>query len=117
MTVTIYGIKACDTVKKARTWLEGRGVEHRFVDYRAEGLDPKDLARWKAAVSWEKLLNKTSTTFKGLSDAEKAGLDETKALALMQAHPTLIKRPVLDVDGRITVGFKPEVYEQAVSPR
>ena len=117
MTVTIYGIKACDTVKKARTWLEGRSVEHRFVDYRAEGLDPKDLARWKAAVGWEKLLNKASTTFKELSDADKQGLDETKALGLMQAHPPLIKRPVLDVDGRITVGFKPEVYEQAVSPR
>ena len=115
MTVTIYGIKTCDTVRKARNWLEGRGVEHRFVDYRVEGLDPKDLARWKGAVGWEKLLNKTSATFKALSDADKAGLDEKKALALMQVHPTLIKRPVLDVDGTITVGFKPEIYEQAVS--
>jgi arsenate reductase len=115
MTVTIYGIKTCDTVKKALTWLDGKGVAHRFVDYRAEGLDPKNLARWKAAVGWEKLLNKTSTTFKELPDADKAGLDEKKAAALMQAHPTLIKRPVLDVDGTITVGFKPEIYEQAVS--
>jgi len=117
MTVTIYGINACDTEKKARTWLAGRGVEHRFVDYRAEGLDPKNLARWKSAVGWEKLLNKASTTFKELSDADKQGLDEKKALVLMQAHPTLIKRPVLDVDGRITVGFKPEIYEQAVSAK
>ena len=117
MTVIIYGIKTCDTVKKARNWLEGRGVEHRFVDYRAEGLDPKNLARWKAAVGWEKLLNKASTTFKDLSDADKQGLDEKKATALMQGHPTLIKRPVLDVDGRITIGFKPESYEQAVAGR
>ena len=117
MTVIIYGIKTCDTVKKARNWLEGRGVEHRFVDYRAEGLDPKNLARWEAAVGWEKLLNKASTTFKDLSDADKQGLDERKATALMQANPTLIKRPVLDVDGRITVGFKPESYEQAVAGR
>jgi Spx/MgsR family transcriptional regulator len=117
MTVTIYGIKTCDTVKKARTWLDGRGIKHRFVDYRAEGLDPKNLALWKTAVGWEKLLNKTSTTFKELSEADKNGLDEKKATALMLAHPTLIKRPVLDIDGRITVGFKPEVYEQAVSGR
>ena len=117
MTVTIYGIKTCDTVKKARNWLEGRGVEHRFVDYRAEGLDPKNLACWKAAVGWEKLLNKASTTFKELPDADKQGLDENKALALMQAHPTLIKRPVLDVNGDITVGFKPDIYEQTTSNR
>lgn len=115
MTVTIYGIKTCDTVKKARTWLEGRGVAHRFVDYRVEGLDPKKLAAWEKAVGWEKLLNKASTTFKDLPDAGKTGLDEAKALALMQAHPTLIKRPVLDVGGKITVGFRPELYEQAVS--
>jgi len=114
MTVTIYGIKTCDTVRKARNWLEASGVDHRFVDYRAEGLDPKQLAGWEKAVGWEKLLNKTSATFKGLSEADKEGVDRKKALALMQAHPTLIKRPVLDVDGAITVGFKPEIYEQAV---
>ncbi|MEP9385809.1 arsenate reductase [Mesorhizobium sp. KR9-304] len=117
MTITIYGIKTCDTVRKARGWLEGRGVAHRFVDYRAEGLDPKKLATWEKAVSWEKLLNKASTTFKELPEADKADLDETKAMSLMQAHPTLIKRPVLDVGGRITVGFKPELYEQAVSAK
>jgi len=115
MTVTIYGIKNCDTVKKARTWLEGRGVAHRFVDYRAEGLDPKDLARWEKAVGWEKLLNKASTTFKELSEVEKQGIDRAKAVSLLQSHPTLIKRPVLDVGGKITVGFKPEIYEQAIS--
>ncbi|MCX7305015.1 MAG: arsenate reductase [Hyphomicrobiales bacterium] len=115
MTVTIYGIKTCDTVRKARAWLEGRGVAHRFVDYRAEGLDPKKLAGWEKAVGWERLLNKASSTFKELPEADKAGLDRKSATALMQAHPTLIKRPVLDVDGAITVGFKPEIYERAVS--
>ena len=115
MTVTIYGIKTCDTVKKARTWLDGHGVAHRFVDYRAEGLDPKKLARWRDELGWEKLLNRASTTFKELPDADKAGLDAEKATALMLAHPTLIKRPVLDVDGRLMVGFKPELYEQAVA--
>ncbi len=114
MAVTIYGIKTCDTVRKARNWLEASGVDHRFVDYRAEGLDAKKLAVWEKAVGWEKLLNKTSATFKGLPEADKEGIDRKKALALMQAHPTLIKRPVLDVDGAITVGFKPEIYEQAV---
>ena len=114
MTVTIYGIKTCDTVRKARNWLDAKGVEHRFVDYRVEGLDPKKLAGWEKAVGWEKLLNKTSATFKGLPDADKEGIDGKKALALMQAHPTLIKRPVLDIDGQITVGFKPEIYELAV---
>jgi arsenate reductase len=115
MTVTIYGIKTCDTVRKARTWLEGRGVTHRFVDYRAEGLDSKKLAAWEKAVGWERLLNKASTTFKELPDADKQALNRERATALMQAHPTLIKRPVLDVDGAITIGFKPELYEQAVS--
>ncbi|MBX3583729.1 MAG: arsenate reductase [Rhizobiaceae bacterium] len=114
MTVTIYGIKTCDTVRKARNWLDAKGVEHRFVDYRVEGLDPKKLAGWEKAVGWEKLLNKTSATFKGLPDADKRSIDGKKAFALMQTHPTLIKRPVLDVDGAITVGFKPEIYEQAV---
>ena len=114
MTVTIYGIKTCDTVRKARNWLEANGVDHRFVDYRVEALDPKKLAGWEKAVGWEKLLNKTSATFKALPDADREGMDRRKALTLMQTNPTLIKRPVLDVDGAISVGFKPEIYEQAV---
>ena len=115
MTVIIYGIKTCDTVKKARTWLDGHGVAHRFVDYRAEGLDPKMLARWRDELGWGKLLNRASATFKELPDTDKAGLDAEKATALMLAHPTLIKRPVLDVDGRLLLGFKQELYEQAVA--
>lgn len=117
MTVTIYGIKTCDTVRKARNWLEGRGLAPRFVDYRAEGLDPERLAAWEQAVGWEKLLNKASATFKGLADTDREDLDRGKAIALMQAQPTLIKRPVLDVDGAITVGFKPEIYERATSAK
>lgn len=114
MTITIYGIRNCDTIRKARNWLEVRGVDHAFVDYRAEGLDHEQLAAWEKSAGWEKLLNKASATFKGLSVTDKEGLDRNRALALMQAHPTLIKRPVLDVNGAITIGFKPEIYEQAV---
>lgn len=113
MNVTIYGIKTCDTVKKARTWLEGRGVAHRFVDYRSEKLDAGQIPSWEEAVGWQKLLNKASTTFRDLPDFEKQDIDRAKAVALMQEHPTLIKRPVLDVDGKIMVGFKPDLYAEA----
>lgn len=110
----MYGIKNCDTVKKARLWLEGRGLAYGFHDYRVDGLDPATLARWRDALGWEKLLNRGSTTFRGLPDSDKAGLDADKATALMLAQPTVIKRPVLDIDGRLTIGFKPETYEKAV---
>ena len=114
MSVTIYGIKNCDTMKKARAWLDGRGVEFRFADYRVEGVDPKRLAAWRDTLGWEALLNRASTTWRQLPDADKAGIDEDKATALMLANPTLIKRPVLDVDGRFTVGFAPDLYDKAV---
>ncbi|MDQ6436062.1 ArsC family reductase [Mesorhizobium sp. LHD-90] len=114
MPITIYGIKTCDTMKKAWTWLDGHGRKYRFHDYRAEGLDEKTLRGWVKKLGWEKLLNKSSTTFRELPDADKAGLDEAKSVSLMLRHPTMIKRPVLDIDGKLTVGFKPEVYEQAV---
>ena len=112
MMVTIYGIKNCDTMKKARAWLEGRGVAYAFHDYKSEGIAPALLARWVAEVGWETLLNKAGTTFRKLPDADKAGLDAAKAERLMLAQPSMIKRPVLDVDGKLTVGFKPEVYER-----
>lgn len=112
MTVTIYGIKNCDTMKKARAWLEGRGVAYAFHDYKSEGIAPALLTRWVAEVGWETLLNKVGTTFRKLPDADKAGLDAAKAERLMLAQPSMIKRPVLDVDGKLTVGFKPEVYER-----
>jgi len=107
---TLYGIKACDTMKKARAFLEGRGVAYRFHDYKTAGLEPARLEAWAAEAGWEKLLNRAGTTFRGLSDAERADLGRDKALALMLAKPSLIKRPVLEHGGRITVGFAPEVY-------
>lgn len=117
MATTIYGIKTCDTVRKARNWLDSSGAAYRYADFRVDGLDPKDLARWEKTVGWETLLNKTSATFRGLPEGDRQDIDRKKALSLMQAHPTLIKRPVLDVDGSITVGFKPEIYEKAVGAK
>lgn len=110
MTVTLHGIKACDTMKKARDWLDGRGVAYRFHDYKTVGIDAATLERWAGLVGWETLLNRAGTTFRKLPDADKAGIDQAKAIALMVAQPSMIKRPVLDVDGQLTVGFKPEAY-------
>ena len=107
---TLYGIKNCDTMKKARAWLDQRGVAYAFHDYKAAGIDPARLADWAKLGGWEVLLNRAGTTFRKLPEADKAGLDEAKALALMAAQPSLIKRPVLEQGGRIVVGFKPEVY-------
>jgi len=111
----MYGIKNCDTVKKARVWLEGRGIDYNFHDYRVDGLDAPTLARWRDALGWEKLLNKSSTTFRDLPAGDKEWLDADKATALMLAHPTMIKRPVLDSAGRFMVGFKPDLYEKFVA--
>lgn len=111
----MYGITNCDTIRKARVWLEGHDVSYRFHDYRAEGIEAGRLDGWVGKVGWEKLLNKGSMTFRELSESDKQGLDEKKAKALMLAKPTMIKRPVLEVGDRILVGFKPEVYEEAVS--
>jgi Spx/MgsR family transcriptional regulator len=108
--VTIYGIKACDTMKKARTWLDAHGVSHAFHDYKTGGIERDALITWARSVGWETLLNRAGTTFRKLPDADKAGLDEAKAIALMLAQPSMIKRPVLDVGGALIVGFKPEVY-------
>ena len=110
MTITLHGIKACDTMKKARDWLDGRGVAYAFHDYKAVGIDASMLERWAGKVGWEVLLNRAGTTFRKLPDADRTGLDQAKAIALMVAQPSMIKRPVLDVDGALTVGFKPDVY-------
>lgn len=110
----MYGIINCDTIKKARVWLESRDIAYRFHDYRVEGLDAGRLDGWVGKVGWEVLLNKASTTFRELSDKEKGSLDAKKARALMLAKPTMIKRPVLEVGDRILVGFKPDVYQAAV---
>ncbi|WLS03950.1 ArsC family reductase [Shinella oryzae] len=111
MTVTIYGIKNCDTMKKARTWLDAKGVAYRFHDYKAEGIDAENLKRWVETLGWETVLNRSGTTFRALPDADKQDLDAGKAVALMLAQPSMIKRPILDRDGALTAGFKPEIYE------
>lgn len=113
--VTIYGIKTCDTMKKARDWLDGHRVAYSFHDYKAVGVDRAVLEGWAGKVGWETLLNRNGTTFRKLPDADKAGLDQAKAIALMLAQPSMIKRPVLDVGGALTVGFKPEAYAAAFS--
>jgi arsenate reductase len=110
MAVTIHGIRNCDTMKKARAWLEAHGVTHRFHDYKTEGLDRTTLEGWAAMLGWEALLNRAGTTFRKLPESERANLDEAKALGLMLAHPSLVKRPVLEMDGRPSVGFSPAAY-------
>jgi arsenate reductase len=114
---TIYGIKSCDTMKKARTWLEGRGIAYHFHDYKAEGIDAARLAAWCEALGWETVLNRAGTTFRALPEADKQGLDAAKAIRLMQAHTSLIKRPLLDLNGRFLAGFKPDLYEVAFPKR
>ena len=113
MTITIYGIKACDTMKKARTWLDEHGVAYDFHDYKAVGIGRARLERWIGEVGWEAVLNRAGTTFRKLPEADKAGLDAEKAIGLMLAQPSMIKRPVLDLGDRLIVGFKPDVYQAA----
>ena len=113
--ITIYGIKSCDTMKKARAWLDERGVAYAFHDYKAEGIDKASLERWAKAVGWEILLNRAGTTFRKLPERERENVTEKKAITLMLEQPSMIKRPVLDVGGKLTVGFKPEVYAKVFS--
>lgn len=112
MTLTLYGIPNCDTVKKARRWLEAAGVPHAFHDFRKDGLDPAKLQAWIDAIGWEKLLNKAGTTFRQLPDADKAGLDAGKAKALMLAQPAMIKRPVVEAGDGVSVGFSADEWQQ-----
>lgn len=111
MTITVYGIPNCDTVKKARAYLDGRGVTYHFHDYKKAGVEKADLESWSKEVGWEKLLNKAGTTFKKLPDADKADIDEAKAIALMLANPSMIKRPVVEDGETLLVGFAPQVYD------
>ncbi len=112
-TVTIHGIKACDTMKKARMWLNSHGVEYTFHDYKVQGIGHDLLMGWVRAVGWEALLNRAGTTFRKLPDADKAAIDAAKAVALMIAQPSIVKRPVLMVSSALIVGFKPEAYAAA----
>jgi arsenate reductase len=110
VTVTIYGIKTCDTMHKARAWLDAHGVGFVFHDYKTQGIDSGVLNNWAQAVGWQVLLNRSGTTFRKLPDADKQDLTQDKAVALMVRQPSMIKRPVLDIDGTLLVGFKPETY-------
>ena len=114
MTITIYGIKNCDTMKKARAWLDSHGVDYDFHDYKTTGIGKDKLKQWSDEVGWETLLNRAGTTFRQLPDADKDGLNEKKALVLMLARPSMIKRPVLDLGSKRVVGFKPDVYAKEV---
>jgi arsenate reductase len=113
-SVTIYGIKNCDTMKKARAWLDEHGLAYSFHDYKTAGINAATLKRWAGEVGWETLLNRAGTTFKKLPEDEKAVIDEGRALSLMQAQPSMIKRPVLEGAGTLLVGFRPETYAKAL---
>src|SRR5258708_34367502 len=111
MAIAIYGIKNCDTMKKARAWLDKHKVDYAFHDYKAAGIERERLERWAKKVGWETLLNRAGTPFKKLPDKDKAGGTEAKAIAQMLNQPSMIKRPVLDTGGgKLLVGFKPEQY-------
>jgi arsenate reductase len=111
--VTIYGIKNCDTMKKARAWLDAHGVAYAFHDYKSAGIGRGALEGWSRAVGWEALLSRAGRTFRALPPKDQEGLGERKAITLMAAQPSMIKRPVLDVGGKLLVGFKPEQYQKA----
>jgi arsenate reductase len=110
MTITMYGIKNCDTIKKAKGWLDTNGVAYAFHDYKTQGIDEAMLCAWVGEHGWETILNRAGTTFRALSDADKSGVNADKAIGLMLANPSMIKRPVLDLGDKTIIGFKPEVY-------
>lgn len=114
MTVTLYGIPNCDTVKKARTWLDAKGIAYTFHDYKKQGVDPVRLAEWAAVAGWEKVLNRAGTTFRKLADADKEDLDAAKAVRLMAANPSAIKRPIVEHPRGLLVGFKPDDWAAAL---
>jgi arsenate reductase len=113
--ITIHGIKNCDTMKKARAWLDAHGTAYAFHDYKTQGIAEATLRGWVGAHGWQALLNRAGTTFRKLPEAERENLDEAHAIALMLAQPSMIKRPVLDLGGRSLVGFSPESYARAFS--
>ncbi|MDO1558321.1 arsenate reductase [Brevundimonas sp. 2R-24] len=113
MTPTLYGIPNCDTVKKARVWLDGRGIAYAFHDYKKQGAPEAALRAWVDELGWETVLNRAGTTFRALPEADRADLNADKAVRLMLAQPSMIKRPILDLGDRRIAGFKPEIYEAA----
>ncbi|WP_192985557.1 MULTISPECIES: ArsC family reductase [unclassified Pseudomonas] len=115
MSYVLYGIKACDTMKKARTWLDEHQVDYAFHDYKSVGIDRANLEKWCNEHGWQTVLNRAGTTFRKLDDAHKADLDQAKAIELMLAQPSMIKRPVLDLGDKTLVGFKPDNYQAALA--
>ena len=113
----LYGISRCDTMQKARAWLDGHAVQYEFHDYKSAGIDRARLERWCGAVGWEKLLNRSGMTFRKLPEAQRRDLSERRAIALMLAQPAMIKRPVLEVEDRVLVGFNPETYAAILGRR
>ena len=114
MKPTLYGIRNCDTMKKARAWLDSRSVAYDFHDYKAAGIDEARLRGWARELGWDKLLNRAGTTFRKLPDADKYGIDEGKAVAMMLAQPSMIRRPVLDLGERRVAGFSDALYAEAL---
>ena len=112
--VTLHGIGNCDTIRKAKKWLDAQGVDYRFHDFRKDGLDRTQLEKWAASVGWETLLNRRGMTWRKLDPADKANLDEHKAIELMLQHPAMIKRPVLETGDAILVGFDEQAYRDAL---
>lgn len=117
MAITMYGIKNCDTIKKARAWLDSHAVAYEFHDYKTAGIDRARLEKWCEQLGWEAVLNRAGTTFRKLPDADKEGLTTRKALALMLAQPSMIKRPILDTGRKLLLGFKPEEYAATLGNR
>jgi Spx/MgsR family transcriptional regulator len=115
VSIDFYGIANCDTVKKARAWLEAHGIAYAFHDYRKEGADPAKLRQWVAAMGWEVVLNRRGTAFRKLEPSQSTDLDAEKAVPLMQANPSTIKRPVVEHPGGLLVGFDPSEWERALA--
>lgn len=115
MSYVLYGIKACDTMKKARTWLDEHGVDYAFHDYKSAGIDRASLEKWCNEHGWQTVLNRAGTTFRKLDDAQKADLDQARAIDLMLAQPSMIKRPVLDLGDKTLIGFKPDAYQSVLA--
>jgi arsenate reductase (glutaredoxin) len=111
----LYGIRNCDTVRKARAWLDARGLAYDFHDYKTAGIAAARLRAWAAELGWEKLLNHAGTTFRALPEAEKQGFDADKAITLMLAQPSMIRRPVVELDDRLLLGFDPEAWQEALA--
>lgn len=113
--VSIYGIKNCDTMKKARAWLDANSVPYVFHDYKSLGIDRPRLEAWVKAVGWEQVINRAGTTFRKLAEQDRAGLDENRAIGLMLTQPAMIRRPVMEHAGRVYVGFRPAEYVVALT--